>query len=256
MRAAPHHLSEPRPAGRNDALALEDVCFTWHGRRAFTLTIESFNIANGERLLLLGPSGSGKSTLMNLIAGIVSPMAGKISVLGTDITAIAAPARDRFRAEHLGVVFQMFNLLPYASARDNVLLALAFAPDRYKRATATSSAAAEADRLLARLGLSQDVAEANAATLSVGQQQRVAVARALIGRPGLIIADEPTSALDRATQAGFLDLLGTQTTSAGAALLMVSHDETLGPHFDRVVRLSDIARSTAGETTKVGEARP
>jgi len=230
------------PAVLSNVVALQGVRFAWTGARRFTLAVDAFHIGPGERLLLLGPSGSGKSTLLSLIAGIVAPDAGTIAILGTDIARLSASARDRFRAEHIGVVFQMFNLLPYASARDNVLLALAFAPGRRARAAAERSAASEADRLLGRLGLGPDIAATKAGALSVGQQQRVAVARALIGRPGLVIADEPTSALDRAAQTAFLDLLAAETTAAGAALLMVSHDDTLSPRFDRVERLDTFAR--------------
>ncbi|MEZ5842916.1 MAG: ABC transporter ATP-binding protein [Hyphomicrobiaceae bacterium] len=237
-----HPLAAPAPA-----VALRGVHFTWPGERRFALTVDDLRIAAGERVLLLGPSGSGKSTLLSLITGIVAPDAGTIAILGTDITKLGPSARDRFRAEHIGVVFQMFNLLAYASARDNVLLALAFAPYRRRRATAAGPAAHEADRLLARLGLAADVADTKASSLSVGQQQRVAVARALIGRPGLVIADEPTSALDRAAQVAFLDLLASESVAAGAALLMVSHDETLAGNFDRLVRLDAVARiATAG----------
>jgi putative ABC transport system ATP-binding protein len=163
-------------------------------------------------------------------------------VLGTDMSKLSSSARDRFRAEHFGIIFQMFNLLPYGSVLDNVLLPLSFAPKRRERASGAGSAEGEALRLLASLGLDpEDVEGLSTAKLSVGQQQRVAAARALIGAPELIVADEPTSALDRNRQQAFLDLLFADVAAAGASLIMVSHEEELGKRFDRVVRLDEIA---------------
>ncbi|GAB5377201.1 MAG: ABC transporter ATP-binding protein [Acuticoccus sp.] len=221
------------------AIALRDIVFAYPGRSGFALRCPAFEVAPGERVLLLGPSGSGKSTLLSLICGILAPTAGTVAVAGTDLGAMRAGARDRFRAEHIGIVFQMFNLLPYATALDNILLALAFAPRRRRRVG--GAARTEALRIAGALGLDQSlVASAPAGRLSVGQQQRVAVARALIGAPDLVIADEPTSALDAAAQAAFLDILAAQTDAAGATLLMVSHDERLASRFDRVVSLDEI----------------
>jgi putative ABC transport system ATP-binding protein len=200
-----------------------------------------------ERVLLVGPSGSGKSTFLSLLAGIVAPQAGALEILGTDLAKLSNSARDRFRAEHMGIIFQMFNLLPYGSILDNVLLPLSFASKRRERAGSGDAAKAEALRLLKSLGL--DAAElegVSASSLSVGQQQRVAAARALIGRPELIVADEPTSALDRDRQQAFLDLLFAELDTAGASLIMVSHEESLGTRFDRVLRLTDIASTARG----------
>jgi putative ABC transport system ATP-binding protein len=161
---------------------------------------------------------------------------------GTEMNAMRPAARDRFRAEKIGIVFQQFNLLPYASPMDNILLPLRFAPARRAR---VGDARASALVLTDALGLTQDVmASSTADRLSVGQQQRVAVARALIGAPSLIVADEPTSALDAGSQASFLDLLFAQCTAAGSTLLMVSHDDRLSPRFDRSVRMEDIATLT------------
>lgn len=204
-----------------------------------------FALGRGERVLLLGPSGSGKSTLLSLLCGIATPQAGAVEALGRPFSALPAAARDRARAEHFGIIFQMFNLLPYASPVENVVLPLAFAPARRRRLP--SRPAAEARRLLAALGLPPEVTEgATAATLSVGQQQRVAVARALIGGPGIVVADEPTSALDADAQATFLALLFEQVGAVGASLLMVSHDERLGDRFDRCLQLPEIAAVTRG----------
>ena len=195
----------------------------------------------GSCTLLIGPSGSGKSTLLALLAGIVAPERGSISILGTDIAALSASARDAFRAEHIGVVFQMFNLLPYGSVIDNVVLPLSFAPERRKRA-ASGGVLDEARRLLGRLGIDAETAAAKTASeLSVGQQQRVAAARALIGTPEIIIADEPTSALDADSRGQFLNLLFAEVRARNSTLLLVSHDRELGPLFDHVLRLDEFA---------------
>ena len=206
-----------------------------------------FSLARGEKLLMLGPSGSGKSTFLSLLAGIVVPNDGRIEVLGNDMAKLSGAARDRFRVEHFGIIFQMFNLLPYASLVDNVLLPLHFSRTRRERALAEGSLQEVAFRLLEALGLDRTViTSATTASLSVGQQQRVAAARALIGAPQIIVADEPTSALDRNVEGAFLKLLFAQSAAAGASVIMVSHDEGLAPYFDRVVRLEDIAVATRG----------
>ena len=238
--------AEPAVAA-SDIVRMSDVRFSWTGRNAFSLAVNRFVLPARERLLLIGPSGSGKSTFLSLLCGIIAPQSGRIDILGTDITELGASARDAFRAEHFGVIFQMFNLLPYGTVIDNVLLPLSFAPQRRRRATARTTAEAEGARLLSRLGLEAHLARGrSAANLSVGQQQRVAAARALIGSPELIVADEPTSALDRDRQVAFLDLLFTEAKEAGATLIRVSHDESLAGRFDRVMRLDEIATSEPG----------
>lgn len=226
-------------------VAMRDVHFTWPGRRPFSLTVEDFALRRGERVLLLGPSGGGKSTFLSLLAGIVVPRAGRIDVLGTDIARLGGAARDAHRAAHLGIIFQMFNLLPYCSLIDNVVLPLSFSAERRAKADARGGGRAEAARLLLALGLEEDLVHGKAAVadLSVGQQQRVAAARAIIGAPELIVADEPTSSLDRHRQQAFLELLFATLGEAGSTLVMVSHDETLAGRFSRVLRLDDIARA-------------
>ncbi|WP_102914878.1 ABC transporter ATP-binding protein [Phaeobacter inhibens] len=219
-------------------LSLKDVNFSWPGADGFALGVAEFAVAAGETVLLLGESGSGKSTLLSLICGTVLPDRGQVRVAGADIASLSGSARDRFRAEQIGVIFQQFNLLPFGSVIDNILLPLRFAPKRRQRAGA---AVETARALCADLGLPSSLVHAKASSLSVGQQQRVAVARALIGQPPLILADEPTSALDANSQAAFLDLLFRQTAACEAALLMVSHDPRLAERFDRVVRMEDIA---------------
>ena len=235
-------------AARQQAVVqLSDLSFAWPGGGAFSLQVKAFSLAAGKRVLLLGPSGSGKSTFLSLLCGILTPSGGRIEILGEDIAALTASRRDAFRAEHIGVIFQMFNLLPYGSVIDNVVLPLSFAPRRRARVASAGGAEAEAARLLSRLGLPEDVIRGRSvANLSVGQQQRVAAARALIGAPELIVADEPTSALDRNRQTAFLELLFEQAGEAGATLIMVSHDETLASRFDEVLRLDQILSSQGG----------
>lgn len=223
-----------------EAIRLSDVRFAWPGER-FALSIDHFAIARDRHVLLTGPSGSGKSTLLSLIAGIGTPQQGQVQVLGYDLAAMPGAKRDRFRAEHMGIIFQMFNLLPYGSVIDNVLLPLSFAPQRRARVAQRQGPVAEARHLLSALSLDEALHGARSAELSVGQQQRVAAARALIGAPEIIIADEPTSALDRTRHDEFLELLFAQCTAAGTTLIMVSHDEALASRFADVRALDDIA---------------
>jgi putative ABC transport system ATP-binding protein len=221
-------------------LQLNDVRYRWPGRTSFGLHVPTLMLARSETVLLLGESGSGKSTLLSLICGTIIAQSGSVSVCGNSIASLSAGKRDRFRAEQIGLIFQQFNLLPFASVLDNILLPLRFAPDRRSR---VSNLKTEAKRLCRNLGLRDDVMTAQAGTLSVGQQQRVAAARALIGSPPLIIADEPTSSLDAAAQATFLELLFAQSRTHGTTLLMVSHDARLSSQFDRVIHMANIAQT-------------
>ena len=224
-------------------LKLRKVFFRWPGRSSFSLSLADLTVSYGEKLLLLGASGTGKSTLLSVISGTLLPDQGSVEIAKTEITNLSASARDRFRAEQLGVIFQQFNLLPFGSVADNILLPLRFAPIRRSR---VKDAKSEVERLCAALGLSVDIGREKASSLSVGQQQRVAVARALIGHPPLIIADEPTSALDINSQDAFLDLLFTQAQTQGTSVVMVSHDERLGPRFDRILHMEEIAEFKRG----------
>lgn len=221
-------------------ISLDKVSFTWPGSQRFNLNIDAFTLHKGERVLLLGQSGSGKSTLLSLLCGIVVPQQGLIQVAGQDLAALSPSKRDRLRAEHIGVIFQQFNLLPYGSVVDNILLPLTFAPARRQRVAAKGSPLAEVKRLCHALQLPDELLQSQAGELSVGQQQRVAVARALIGEPEVIIADEPTSALDQHSQQAFMDLLMGQIKATQSSLLMVSHDPSLAHYFDRVVQLEDL----------------
>ena len=223
-------------------IALSDLLFRWSGQASPCLDIPELALAAGERVFLHGASGSGKSTLRAVLGGVAVPERGQVELLGQDIVALGAHRRDAFRADHIGFIFQQFNLLPWLSARDNVLLPCTFSARRHARA---GDPPAEAARLLQRLDLSASLWDSPAAQLSVGQQQRVAAARALIGRPEILIADEPTSALDAPRQQAFVDLLLTEAAAVGATLLFVSHDQRLAAHFDRVLPMSAINRIVA-----------
>ena len=224
-------------------LSLDDVQYRWPGRTSFGLHVPKLTLAPAQTVLLLGESGSGKSTLLSLICGTIIAQSGVVSIAGNNIASLSAGKRDRFRAETIGLIFQQFNLLPFASVQDNILLPLQFAPMRRKRVTGL---VAEAERLCLALGLPGDIMTVRAGVLSVGQQQRVAAARALIGTPQLIIADEPTSSLDATTQATFLQLLFAQSRAHDTTLLMVSHDARLSSQFDRVIQMADIVQTVRG----------
>jgi len=221
------------------AIDIEQVRFGW-GSAPPLLQIDRLLIAKGERVFLHGPSGSGKSTLLGLIGGVLVPAAGQVRLLGKDIAALGAGERDRFRGAHLGFMFQMFNLIPYLSVLENVLLPAQFSPARRERA---GNLRDEAQRLLAALALGSDLLDRGVTELSIGQQQRVAAARALLGRPGIVIADEPTSALDADARSSFLALLMNECRAQGATLLFVSHDTALQSQFDRSLAMSAINRA-------------
>ncbi len=221
-------------------VSLSNLRFAWPGQ-APVLNIESFELEKGERLFLRGPSGSGKSTLLGVIAGVLEADSGQVSVLEQDLSKLSGGQRDQVRADHLGVIFQMFNLVPYLSVVQNVVLPCRFSKRRLAEVKAAGGAHEEAKRLLSRLGLSDpDLLARTVTELSVGQQQRVAAARALIGNPALIIADEPTSALDADSRDRFIELLSDEAQKTGAALLFVSHDGGLAPLFDRAIDLAEI----------------
>lgn len=220
---------------------IENLRFGWPGETDI-LNIEHFVVHPRERIFLEGPSGSGKSTLLGLITGVLAPQSGDIRFDGQDLTALSASGRDQLRAGRMGVIFQLFNLLPYLSLIENVTLPCRFSKLRRERALKNSANLQdEARRLLARLGLSDEkLLSKPVSNLSVGQQQRVAAARALMGAPDLIIADEPTSALDTAARDAFLHLLMEEAEAANAALLFVSHDKGLGEAFHKRVSLSEL----------------
>ena len=226
-------------------IALDGVQFGY-GRR-LVLDVPRLWIEQGSSVLLRGISGGGKSTLLGLLAGVLLPGKGSVEVAGHALQAMRGAARDRFRADHLGVIFQQFNLLPFLSVRDNIALGLRFS--RARRAARWMPRSPACCRPAAGPG-----ADAGGAQLRVGQQQRVAAARALIGRPALLLADEPTSALDRDAATAFLQLMSAQCQAAGTTVLVVSHDDSLERLFDRTIALSQINQAGAGHASLPGPA--
>lgn len=235
-------MSEQEPI-----IEINDLQFSWPKHARPVLDIASLRINYGERLFLHGPSGSGKTTLLNLLAGVIIPQSGSMQVLGQDMIAMGHAQRDHFRAHHIGFIFQMFNLIPYLSVIENVTLPCQFSSLRRQKVLAAgSSLAQEATRLLRHLDMVDDgLLHKPVNELSVGQQQRVAAARSLIGSPELVIADEPTSSLDADRRTAFIDLLFRECERAQATLLFVSHDPSLRESFDRIIELRQINRTTA-----------
>jgi putative ABC transport system ATP-binding protein len=235
-------MSAATPPAAPEALLLRGLRYRWPGASADIIAIDELALQPGDTVFLRGPSGCGKSTLLSLAAGVLLPLAGEVGLLGQSWAALGASARDRHRADHLGYIFQQFNLLPYLSVLDNVRLPLQFSRRRTRRAGPGA-----AERLLERSGLPASLWRQPAGQLSVGQQQRVAAARALIGAPEVVIADEPTSALDEPLREAFMALLLQSCAEAGSALLFVSHDARLAGRFARVVDLPTINRAAAVE---------
>ena len=205
------------------------------------LSIPELRVGRSGKVFLFGPSGCGKSTLLAVIGGVLGPRAGSAVVLGRDLAKLKSAARDSVRANHVGFIFQQFNLVPYLSVVDNVTLPCRYSRRRLQRACdADGTPDASAARLLSALGIDEALRSRDATSLSVGQQQRVAAARALIGQPELIIADEPTSSLDADRRREFIELLLFECDRAESTVLFVSHDASLASHFDSTVDLQSL----------------
>ncbi len=225
------------PATKKPLLDLSGLRYTWPGSDE-EIRLPDLHINEGEKVFLYGPSGSGKSTLLALIGGLIQPDHGQVLFAGERLDQLKGSKRDRFRADHLGIIFQQFNLLPWLDVRANVALPCQFSALRAKRCGDVDKAV---ERLLMGMDLESAFWSRRADALSVGQQQRVAAARALIGQPDLILADEPTSALDAERRQVFIDLLFKQTEISGSTLLFVSHEQDLATRFDRVLSLDSVA---------------
>ena len=220
-----------------ETIRLDSLRFYWSKVADFKIYIPKLEIGRGEKVLLLGESGSGKTTLLSLICGFLSPISGDIFLNEQKLNDLKANKKDQFRFDNIGIIFQQFNLLPYANVIDNITLPLYFSKKRDSRVTNHRETVLNICR---SLQLSESTIAMQANKLSVGQQQRVAVARALIGNPSLIIADEPTSSLDASTQKKFLDLMFRQIEEHKSTLLMVSHDSSISNYFDRTINIKDI----------------
>ena len=224
---------------------IEPMRFAWTRGGPDTLVLGRLNVAQGQTVFLHGPSGCGKSSFLGLLAGVLQPQHGRVSLLGQDWAALPLGQRDAFRADHVGVIFQQFNLLPYLSVLDNVTLPCRFSKLRRERCQAAGGPEVSAQTWLQRMGLPEGLWARRADTLSVGQQQRVAAARALIGQPELVLADEPTSALDAALRHDFMDVLMQATRDAGSTLVCVSHDPQQAARFDLQWSLPELQQAGA-----------
>lgn len=225
------------------ALEIADLHFKYGGSEGFEISIPALTLAPGEQMLLRGGSGTGKSTILQIIAGLVDPQRGVVRVAAKNLHALNGGARDRFRGAHIGMIFQTFNLLQGFSALENVLAALMFSD--MPRAQHRGHGLA----LLNTLGIAKP--DALVETMSVGQQQRVAVARAVACKPDLVLADEPTASLDPENSAGAIELIQRTCSESGAALLCTSHDPAMKGRFPRVESL-DALRRPASERAGAG----
>ncbi len=227
-------------------IEIENLRFSWPGAAAPLLACDRFSLERGEHLFVRGPSGSGKSTLLGLLTGVLTPGSGRLSLMQQDTAGLSASRRDRLRADHIGYIFQQFNLVPYLDLVENVILPCRFSRRRAANAERShGSVTAAADDLLRHLFSGQELDRRTpVAKLSVGQQQRVAAARALIGDPDIVIADEPTSSLDYEARERFVGLLFERIAETNATLVFVSHDPTLGAYFGRQVEIGEFRHGT------------
>lgn len=229
------------------AISVNKLRFAYVSSAPNVLNIDSWALPRGETMFLYGPSGSGKSTLLNLLSGtlplsVSKQNVGNITLLDKPFSTLSKAKQDKFRATHLGVVFQGLNLIGYLTVLDNLRLATQFSSKLF--------VLQQAEQILASLHLPPQVLHQKANTLSVGQQQRVAIARAIIHKPELLIVDEPTSALDADATHGFMELLLQSVKSLGASLLFVSHDMSLASHFDSNVALTEL--NSTGQSAQLG----
>ncbi len=210
-------------------IEISDLLFRYP-EGTFSLRVPAFSVAEGERIAVIGPSGSGKTTLLNLIAGIATPLEGRVTTDGEELTALGEADRRDFRVQRIGLVFQEFELLEYLGVMDNMLL-----PYRVNDVLRLDGEARErARRVAERVGLA-DKLDRNVDKLSQGERQRVALCRALCTEPAVVLADEPTGNLDPANKGIVLELLLESVAATGSTLVAVTHDHDLLPSFDRVV---------------------
>lgn len=221
----------------NSVISIQNASFSYVSQQPI-LQVREFAVEPGETVFLYGPSGSGKTTLLGLLTLILSWQSGEMRLFNQDPNRLSQSGRDRLRGERIGYIFQLFNLVPYLSVQENILLPCRLAPGRCKGKT-WEQLIKDCDELARHLGISH-LLDRKSSDLSVGQQQRVAAARAFIGEPGLVIADEPTSALDADSKNAFVDLLIDQAKRTNAAVVFVSHDRDLKTHFNRTVSIHEL----------------
>lgn len=214
-------------------LTTKDLRYTYQNGEIINFPDVELDV--GKKVLIVGYSGSGKTTLLNLIAGALKIQQGEISLAGRDYSFLSSGQLDKVRADCIGYIFQTLNLVPFLSVIENIELGIRFSKNRRLNA---GNSTQEIERLMTSLGLSKKVLDTSVNQLSIGQQQRVAVARALLGQPELVLADEPTSALDRKSAKNFINEVSTTFDPSKQALLMVSHDLSLAPYFDQVIDIT------------------
>jgi len=220
----------------NNLISIKNLKYKIRQNINFSLNIKNFKLNKSDSILIYGESGLGKSTFLNLLSGTVSPQKGNIDILGTNISNTSSSIKDKIRGDHFGIVFQTFNLLPYVSVKNNILLGKAYSSIKQSKSNND-----EIKELMEKLSLNyEDLINRKAYELSIGQQQRVAVARALIGKPEIILADEPTSALDKSNQKEFINLLFKSIDENEQGLIMVSHEHKLSNKFKKVKNITEI----------------
>ncbi len=236
------------PTNGGYVLRMRNVAFAY-GQGEPLLRVPRFDIKKGRHHFISGSSGSGKSTLLGLITGVLEPSYGTLEVLGNRLEKMSRRARDRFRGARLGYIFQTFNLIPYLTVLENILL-----PGRLNpRRRAGGSLRDDALKLAERMNITS-ILHQEASSISVGQAQRTAAARALLGEPELIIADEPTSALDEKHRVEFLEILFSAVEKSGSTVLMVSHDPRIATHFPDCTDMSDLNHANSRATTEKEES--
>ena len=222
----------------SNALEINDLLFEWKNKKDFSLKIKKLNIQTKKKIIIFGKSGSGKSTLLNLISGILSPIKGKLTVNNVQINKLPQKKKDEFRANNIGVIFQQFNIIDYISPIQNILLPCYFT--RFKKESKSYFYKRTFD-LAQKLDINESILlQNNSKELSVGQKQRIAILRAIVNKPFLILADEATSALDEKNKKDFLELLFSICNEEKITLLMASHDTTLKKKFDTFINLETI----------------
>lgn len=220
----------------NNLISIKNLKYKIGHNINFSLNIKNFKLNKSDSILIYGESGLGKSTFLNLLSGTISPQKGNIDILGTNISNTSSSIKDKIRGDHFGIVFQTFNLLPYVSVKNNILLGKAYSSIKQSKSNND-----EIKELMDKLSLNyEDLINRKAYELSIGQQQRVAVARALIGKPEIILADEPTSALDKSNQKEFINLLFKSIDENEQGLIMVSHEHKLSNKFKKVKNITEI----------------